>query len=114
VSTQPWQKPRDRAPVKTTLMRWRKLADEQARAKGAAWACNICKRAMGTAGQREMRDLPGYLWMRRPAKATSSPLKRRICLNCYVSIASFVAEMEAQGARSELPPEVLEADEESE
>jgi hypothetical protein len=112
----PWQKHREGLPPNETLRDWRVIADRYAREQGARWACNLCKRPMGVLGEKakQMRHQPGWFALRRPAKWTTPGVKRRICLNCYMSAMQWMKEREAEGARSELPAEIIAGDEEME
>ena len=99
----PWCYPRRQMPHKSTLLRWRRLADRLAQAKGAAFACHLCKRPMGRLSDEETPA--AWIWLRRPGQWRVPIVKRRLCYNCTVTLKTKIDELEAQGAREHLPQE---------
>lgn len=101
----PWRKPHDRLPDKSTLSRWRKLADERARQKGAEHACHLCKRPIGDA--TTSRGCYGWVELRVPGPWRVQPQRRRICYSCWLMMDSFIKALETHIADDNLPPEVI-------
>jgi len=91
----PWHYPRSNMPHRRTLRRWRKLANDLARAVGAPMACGICKRPLRQWGKVIIRHPRSYGRSR----------VRKICTACSNLIIHMIDVLEWHGAQDHLAPE---------
>ena len=101
----PWKKYKGERPDKSTLRRWRKTAEKYGRAKGARWACGVCKRPIGTAGKG--RGTSGWFTLYASGAWRQIGKKRRLCYACWATLDYLIDHLEATEHRDHLPTEIL-------